>query len=450
VCISQSLKSQISKSPIHTSQNLILIMKKYKIIAFLLPIFFFSNCDLNVIDDPVGITPEKSTQGSGPLGLLSGALKSAFEGHNQMCWVAGLVGNEELSSISANISQTPILIEQQGKLPADLGQNSSQANLAYSALALAKNAREALAKSANYSANAKTAMLANISMIEGIMYGDWAKFYEAGYELGTGNKLTPEQTRTLAIARLEDAAKNFAAIAPFGAADSLTAKGVFVDGPMGVKFCNAFIGMLLFDTGAKTQAAAYLSKGYTKADIGKEFGYKNSNALTTSGDAIYSAVLSGVQFQFNQYSPSFRTNAIPQDTFRRFPNNWTATQISLADNTNKINYFYPAAPGTAATAATIPTTSRAAYYPIITAAEVILMQADPAVTSGITAAQTTQAIADVLTSWKMPAALVTTLSADPTITLERVARYEYAGRGRRWAVGAKYAKWPLALEFSFR
>jgi hypothetical protein len=427
-------------------------MKKYIIIALLLPTLVLTNCKLDVIDDPVGITPEKSVLGSGPLYLLGSALKSGFEGHNQMCWSAGLIGGEELSSISANISITPTEIEKNGIVPANLGQNASQANLVYSSLAAAANARAALSKSTAFSANAKTVMLANISLIEGMMYGDWAKFYEAGYELGTGNKLTPEQTRTLAIARLEDAAKNFAAVTALPASDSSAVRGLFLDGPLGVKFCNSFIGMLLFDTGAKAQAAAFLAKGYVATDAGKEFGYKNSNNLTNNGDAIYSAVGSGVQFQLNQYSASFRNDRFPLDTFRRFPSNWAAPQTSVADNTAKINYFYPVA-STASTVAAviaIPAASKLAYYPIITANEVALMLADPVVSPSMTATQRTQIISAVLTSWKMPAAVVTTVAADPTTTLDKVARYEYVGRGRRWAAVSKYAKWPLALEFGFR
>ena len=79
------------------------------------------------------------------------------------------------------------------------------------------------------------------------------------------------------------------------------------------------------------------------------------------------------------------------------------------------------------------------------------MLADVAVTPSVTAAQRTQTITDVLTSWKMPATLVTTLVADPTITLDRVARYEYAGRGRRWAATTgKYPRWAVSNEFNFR
>jgi hypothetical protein len=420
---------------------------RYKIIAFLLPILCFSNCDLGVIDDPNGITQDKVADGKGPLYLLAGALKAGFEGHNQICWSAGLVGNEELASIAANISQTPIQIEGQGKVPADLGQNTNQANLVYSSLALADNARKAVEKS-TYNAATKALFLANINMIEGIMYGNWAKFYEKGYEFGVGKELTADQTRDLAIAKLQEASKQFSTFANATDLGGVAATGLFNNTDLGVKFCNSFIGMLYFDTGAKAKAADFLVKGFTRADAGKEFGYKNSNALTSGADAIYSAVASGAQFNLNQYSTAFKNDRILQDTFRRFPSNWAAAQISIADNANKLSYFYPAATGTALP--TIPATSRLAYYPIITANEVALMLADVAVTPSVSAAQKQQVISDVLTSWKIPVAVVATLAADATITLERVARYEYAGRGRRWSAVGKYAKWPVANEFNFR
>jgi hypothetical protein len=422
-------------------------MKKFKIIAFILPILFFSNCDLNVIDDPNGITPEKVGDGKGPLFLLAGALKSGFEGHNQICWSAGLVGNEELASISANISQTPIQIETQGKVPADLGQNTNQASLVYSSLALSTNARKAI-EASSYNPATKALFLANANLIEGMMYGDWAKFYEKCYEFGVGKELTPDQARDLAISKLQEAIKQFAAYNNATDLGGVVATGLFTNSELGTKFCNSFIGMLYFDTGAKSKAAEFLQKGYVKADLGKELGYKNSNALTSGADAIYSAVVSGTQFQLNQHSVSLRADRILSDTFRRFPATWGNPQISLADNITKMNYFYPAAPGTALP--TIPATSRLPFYPIITANEVALMLVDAGVVPAVTFAQRQQTISDVLTSWKMPAAVVTTLSTDPSITLERVARYEYVGRGRRWAAAAKYAKWPVANEFSFR
>ena len=65
-------------------------MKKYKIIAFLLPVLFFADCKLAIIDDLNGITQEKTVDGKGPLYLLAGALKAGFEAHNQICWSAGL------------------------------------------------------------------------------------------------------------------------------------------------------------------------------------------------------------------------------------------------------------------------------------------------------------------------------------------------------------------------
>jgi hypothetical protein len=424
-------------------------MKKYKILAFLLPLFVFSNCDLSILEDPNGIKPENGN----PLYFIAGAFKLGFEGHNQICWSAGLIGGEEISAISANISQTPVFIETEKTVRGDLGQNGSQANFIYSALSLAAEGRKAVEKNTTASANAKAVLLANVNLLEGMLYGDWAKFYESCYEFGTGKKMTPTETRDLAIARLTEAIKLFGSVTGgYTPADSAQIRGLFINPTMATKFCNSFAGMLLFDMGQKAQAAPYLTKGYARSDVGIELGYKNSNSLTTGGDAIYSAVVSGVQFQLNQYSANFRNNRFVVDTFRRFPSNWFLPQISLADNAGKINYFYPSAPGSGAGTgvAAIPADSRLAFYPIITANEVSLMLADPAVSPTMTAAERITVLTAVLTSWRIPAAVAATVAADPATTLERVARYEYAGRGRRWSAVGTYARWPLANEFNFR
>jgi hypothetical protein len=421
-------------------------MKKINIIFFAVVLALVSSCKLDVLDDPYGITQDKASEGSGPLYLLAGALKQGFEAHNQMCWSAGLIGNEELSSIAANISQTPILIETSGVVPADLGQNTAQANGVYTSIALAENARRAVSGS-TYNDAAKNLFFGNINLIEGIVYGDWAKFYESCYEFGTGTSLNPDQTRDLAIAKLTEAIRNFTAYNNATDLGGANARGLFNNTDAAVKCCNGLIGMLLFDTGAKGRAAEFLQKSYVRADAGRELTYKNSNQLTANSDGIFSAVVSGASFQLNQYSPGFRNDRITADTLRRFPNNWFVPQVSQTDNQNKINYFYPAAPGTG----TVPAASRVVGYPIITANEIALMLADPAVSASMTVAQRQKVIEDVLTSWRIPAALAATLSQDPAITLERVARYEYAGRGRRWsAVPGKYKRWPLAIEFTFR
>jgi hypothetical protein len=74
------------------------------------------------------------------------------------------------------------------------------------------------------------------------------------------------------------------------------------------------------------------------------------------------------------------------------------------------------------------------------------MKADPAINKEKPA----DVIKAVLTSWKVKAELIPALVANPTVTLERVARYEYAGRGRRWAAVGSYTKWDVANEFNFK
>lgn len=401
-----------------------------------------SGCKLDVLDDPNSITIALAQDGKGPYLQAVNALKWGFEAHNQIAWVASIIGNEELASVSANISQTAPIIEERKLLPADLGQNATIANNAYTSLSLAGNSRTGVDKSVTNPA-AKALYLGNLALIEGMVYGDWSKFYEATYERGTSEKLTPEQTLDLAVKKLQEAITQFTAYNDATDLGGTPSKGLITSSAQAVKFCNSYIGMLYFDTKNKAKAAEFLQKGYAKADAGKELAYKNVNNLTTNSDGIYSAVVSGAAFQLNQYSASFQTNRIPDDTLRRFAPNWFRPQTSATDNQNKLNYFYPSAPG--GTGA-IPAASRVAYYPVITWAEVALMLADPVL--GKADAKTV--IADVLASWKIPTARATALANDPAVTLERVSRYEYAGRARRWSAVGTYARWPIPNEFGFR
>ena len=74
------------------------------------------------------------------------------------------------------------------------------------------------------------------------------------------------------------------------------------------------------------------------------------------------------------------------------------------------------------------------------------MLADPAINRAAASAT----ISLVLQSWKITKVRADALSIDPTITLDRVSRFEYAGRGRRWSAVGSYAKWELANEFNFK
>jgi hypothetical protein len=75
---------------------------------------------------------------------------------------------------------------------------------------------------------------------------------------------------------------------------------------------------------------------------------------------------------------------------------------------------------------------------------VALMKADPAINK----AKASDVIESVLVSWRIPAATAKTLST--TLALDRVARYEYVGRGRRWSAVGTYPKWQVANEFDFK
>jgi hypothetical protein len=201
--------------------------------------------------------------------------------------------------------------------------------------------------------------------------------------------------------------------------------------------------MLYFDTGAKASATPFLALGYVAADAGKEIGILNINAL--SGAGLYPEWRSGAEFQLNGYSQKLVDNRIAADTLRRAPARWfvPARGITVDANRLAMNYFFPQSPLTATTPAGGATL---AAFPIITWQEVALMQADAAIGK----ADATATKAAVLASWKIPMARAMTLAADATVTLERVARYEYVGRGRRFSAVGTYTKWEVSNEFNFK
>jgi hypothetical protein len=419
-----------------------------KILFYLIfAVFSLSSCNLEVLENPKAVTPDKAQdEATDVLLSTAGALKNAMDAHQKLAWTAGLVGNEEIQTVKdAGFSQYARNIESQKTLKGDNSQNRTNCNRVYLALALADNARKGLSKVTFGGNEPKTQALfnANISMVEGMMYGEMSKFYAAVPELGTDKRQTNTEGRDRAIKSLQDAIAQFKIYA--ANADTLVFKapGLYNNADIAVKFCNSFIGMLYFDTGDKAKAAAFLELGYGWADAGKELTFKIQNSLT--GDGIYPEWRSGIEFELNGYSQQFIDARILDDTSRRLPVKWftPAPAIAVATNRLVMSYFYPQA---AASANPATGTTTAAGYPVISAAEVALMLADPAV--GKANAATT--ISLVLQSWKIAKARADVLSTDPTITLTRVSQFEYAGRGRRWSAVGTYAKWDLANEFNFK
>ncbi len=419
-----------------------------KILLFLIiATTFFASCNLEVLENPKGVTLDKATDDATDI-LLStaGALKNAMDGHQKIAWTAGMIGNEEIQTVKdAGFAQFAIRLEKENTLKADNSQNRTNCNRVYSALALADNARKGMARVTFAGNDAKTKALfnANILMAEGMMYGEMAKFYASVPEYGTDKRLTNAEGKDRAVKALQEAIAQFKA---FGAiADTLTFKapGMYSNVDIAVKFCNSFIGMLYFDTGEKAKATTFLEAGYAWTDAGKELTFKVQNSLT--GDGIYPEWRSGIEFELNGYAQKFIDARILDDTTRRLPVRWftAAPAIAIAANRSVMSYFYPQGivgqnPATG--------TTPAAGYPVISAAEVALMLADPAINK--VAAPAT--ISLVLQSWKITKVRADVLSTDPTITLDRVSRFEYAGRGRRWAAVGSYAKWELPNEFNFK
>ncbi len=402
-----------------------------------------TSCDLSILEDPKAFTTEKAQDVNGAYQSTVGALRSGFDAHQRMAWAAGMVGNEEIESVLDNgITQYGLRIENEKKIAKDNTYNRSIVSVAYQALALADNARQAVTKN-TLSAKGKALLLANINLVEGIVYGDMAKYYEKVVEFGSGTQLEPAAAKTKAIAALTEALNQYKAAAGITDAATERVTGLVIDPVLGQKLANSYIGMLHFDTGTKAQAGAFLDLGYVAADAGKEIGIVNINTLT--GVGLYPEWRNGIEFQLNGYSQSFIDGRIATDTLRRLPTRWYTRGKNIAIATNRVamNYFFPQSPLSATTPAGGATL---ASFPLITWQEVALMQADPAI-GKLKAADVIEA---VLTSWRIPAARAKTLAADPTMTLARVSRYEYMGRGRRWSAVGTYPKWEVANEFNFK
>jgi hypothetical protein len=409
-------------------------------------LILLASCDLRVLNDEVAISSERAGTANGTILAVSGMLKSGFAVHQEIGWAASLVGEQELSPNRQNTSFVfAVRISNEGLLASDNTENSTISAGVYSTFALTDVVEKGL--SANrfstdnaQDAKAKSLMAANMLMIRGILYSDLAKFYAEVVEPKTNARLTPEQAKSRAIDLLQQAQAKWAeyyanaatlpaTFSPAGMAGirAGTAPGTFTPDSTAVrKFVNSFVGMIHFDLGTRQQAAPFLAAGYDATDAGRELSYLTVDALTGAG--VYPTARNYFAFQnLNGYSSSFSQNRITADTLRRAPSNWfAATAVAPA------NYFYPPA----------------VRYPLISWQEVVLMQAE------LGARPAAEVISAVLQSWRIPAAAAMTLSSDPAVTVQRVARYEYIGRGRQWSAGdptkngQAWSKWQTPLELN--
>lgn len=414
--------------------------------ALAIALTWLTACDLRVLNDEVAISSERAGTANGTILAVSGMLKAGLAAHQEIGWAASLVGEQELSPNRQNPSFVfAVRISNEGLLAPDNTENSTIAAGVYNTFALAEVVEKGVAANtfstnAAQDAKAKALMTANLLFMRGLLYSDLAKFYAEIVEPKTNARLTPDAAKARAIDLLQQARTKWAeyyantatlpsTFSPAGMVGvrAGAAPGTFTQDSTAVrKFVNSFIGMIHFDMGTRAQAAPFLAAGYDATDAGREVSYNTIDALTGAG--IYPTARNYFAFQnLNGYSISLIQNRIPADTLRRAPANWFApTAVSPA------NYFYPPA----------------ARYPLISWQEVALMQAE----LGVRPAP--EVISAVLQSWRIPAAVATTLSTDPAITLQRVARYEYVGRGRRWSVGnpamngQAWSRWQTPLELN--
>jgi hypothetical protein len=398
---------------------------------------------MRVLNDETAISQDGARSPGGTVLAVPGMLKEGFRAYQEMTWASGIVGEQELSPNRQNVTFVfAVRIADEGFVASDNSQNRTISERVYTTFSLASIIEQGIANNrfstdAASDARFKALLTANVRFMQGLLYANLAKFYETIIEPRTGAQLTPEQAKQRAIELLTQAGAQwqtyYTSAAPLPAAFSITgfvgvrpgtAPGTFVPDSAAVrKFIASYIAMLHFDTGTRQQAVPFLANGYVQADQGREVGIQTIDALTGSG--VYPTARNYFAFGgLNNYSASFIANRIPADTLRRAPSNWFSPAAA-----NAANYFFPPA----------------ARYPLISWQEVALMQAE------LGQADSAAVKRAVLQSWNIPAAVAMTLSADPAITLERVARYEYIGRGRRWSVGnlmtrQPWRRWAVANE----
>jgi hypothetical protein len=442
------------------------IQFKNTIYFWSLVLSILSACQLSVLENPVG-SPDTEVPNtpSGTAQLVTSLLKSGFDAHQNIMWCASLVGQEELKATGA--SGQFLFADQiasQNTLDAVNTQNLANMRGVYTTFSLARLAEQGIAKN-TFSANpadnqrVKDLLTAHVKMIRGLMYADMAKFYKAVPVYKTTQQMTPEQAKDSSIVLLTQARDAWTAynLAPFVAPPLINGTDLRSGfGLLGtnqpstppapptnlatsaIKFCNSYIGMIYFDMGPRASASAFLANGYTSADGTSQIGFRTIGLLT--GNGIYPLPQNFAQFSVNDYSDSFVANRIPGDVARRAPTTWFDFGQPVA---SRIGYFFPVGFG-----------AQVVRMPLITWGEVQLMRVELGEADHATTVRSLLSATTANSGWNMTVDQANAIATDvATYPLERIARYEYIYRGRRWSyknnlVANTYARWDLSSVFN--
>ena len=364
-------------------------------------------CNIEVLQSKNDFTEAQIEAAAALPSVARGATKAGVSGIYAMWTVAAMLTPAEATAPGLGAL---LEVQTQGFANRLNARNRAVGNRAYESLNLAQTVLDQLDQvtlSANTVADQKGKALlrGNMLFVQGMVYGNLARYYATIVEAGTRASLTPDQVRAKGIALLEQARTNFLALSaqPPTPAVPFNTAGLITTGDD--KLINSAIGMLHFDAGNASAAGPLLNAGYVAADVARQATFRQDPNGDFIGHDMWTDFSSGAL----RYSADLISQRLPGDSLRvagtaaaTNPRNWFAN--------NNFEYFWPVV----------------ANVPFVSWQEVAMMRAQ--LTSD--AAARTTLVSAVLTSFGMSAADVARVVGDPAFTDARISRYASLGKGR--------------------
>jgi len=364
-------------------------------------------CQIDVLQSENDFTEAQIVAAAALPSVARGATKAGVAGIYAMWTVSAMLPPAEASAPGLGAL---LEVQTQGFANRLNARNRAVGNRAYESLNLAQtvlNQLDRVSLSTNQVASnkGKALLRGNMFFVQGMVYGNLARYYATIVEAGTGASLTPDQARAKGIALLELARTNFLALSaqPATPAVPFTTSGLITTGDD--KLINSAIGMLHFDAGNLSAAGPFLNAGYVATDVARQATFRQDPNGDFIGHDMWTDFSSGAL----RYSADLIAQRLPGDSLRvagttaaTNPRNWFTN--------NNFEYFWPVV----------------ANVPFVSWQEVAMMRAQ--LTSD--AAARTTLVSAVLTSFGMSAADVARVVGDPAFTDARISRYASLGKGR--------------------
>ena len=364
-------------------------------------------CQIDVLQSENDFTEAQIEAAAALPSVARGATKTGVAGIYAMWTVSAMLPPAEATAPGLGAL---LEVQTQGFANRLNARNRAVGNRAYESLNLAQTVLDRLDQvslSTNQVASdkGKALLRGNMFFIQGMVYGNLARYYTTIVEAGTRASLTPDQARAKAIGLLELARTNFLALSaqPATPAVPFAVSGLITTGDD--KLINSAIGMLHFDAGNLSAAGAFLASGYVATDVARQATFRQD----PNGDFIGHDMWTDFSGGALRYSADLITQRMPGDSLRVAgtatalnPRNWFAN--------NNFEYFWPVV----------------ANVPFVSWQEVAMMRAQLATDAAVRASL----ISAVLTSFNMSAADVARVVGDPAFSDARISRYVYLGKGR--------------------